>query len=276
MTPQSPETSEKPVSPVSPPKRPPLPSIDLMGIRIHAITEPDVNALILRELNAGRGGWVATPNLDHLRRLCHAPEFRSLCQEADLLVPDGIPLLWAARLQGTPLPGRVAGSDLISSLSAAAAADGRSLFLLGGDPGTAESAAALLQSRSPELRIAGMCSPEVGFDKDPIELQRLDQQLIDAAPDIVFVALGSPKQELVMQRMSKLLPGTWWLGVGISFSFLAGEVKRAPVWMQRTGLEWCHRLTQEPGRLAGRYLWQGLPFAARLLGTSLWRGLRRR
>jgi hypothetical protein len=100
--------------------------------------------------------------------------------------------------------------------------------------------------------------------------------VVGARPDIVFVALGSPKQEQLIDRLRDRLPRTWWLGVGISFSFLAGEVKRAPRWMRKTGLEWVHRLVQEPGRLAKRYLVHGVPFAMRLLAGSTLRGMARR
>src|SRR4051812_36760160 len=109
-----------------------LPTIRLHGVDIHAITEKQCIDLILEELDAGRGGVVVTPNLDHLRRCSRDMSFTALVAEADLVVADGMPLIWASRLQGTPLPQRVAGSDLISTLSAAAAGRGRSVFLLGG------------------------------------------------------------------------------------------------------------------------------------------------
>ena len=251
-----------------------LPEVDILGIRIHALSEAQCIAHIIGELREGRGGWVATPNLDHLRRLCRDSSFRALCSQASLLVPDGIPLLWASRLQRTPLPGRVAGSDLISSLTRGAAEDGRSVFLLGGDPGTAEAAAIVLQQRNPGLRIAGLTCPPIGFERDEERMWQLTDQLVQAAPDIVYVALGSPRQERLMQQLRSVLPATWWLGIGISFSFLSGDVKRAPRWMQRAGLEWIHRMAQEPRRLAYRYLVQGLPFALRLLTTSAMRGMR--
>lgn len=253
-----------------------LPSVDLLGMRIHALSEPQVIEHILAELSAGRGGWLATPNLDHLRRLVSDPEFRSTCSRAALLVPDGIPLLWAGRLQGTPLPGRVAGSDLISSLTAAAAAAGRSVFLLGGNPGTETGAARCLLDRHPGLRVAGTACPASGFERDEAAMNQLVETLTAARPDIVYVALGSPKQEVLMDRLAPTLPQTWWLGVGISFSFLHGEIRRAPRWMQKSGLEWLYRLIQEPRRLAGRYLRHGIPFAGRLLLSSAMRGLRRR
>ena len=131
------------------PTAPELPTVPIMGIPIHSLTEQQCIALVVDELRARRGGWIVTPNLDHLRRLYHDTSFRELCARASLLVPDGMPLLWAARLQRTPLHGRVAGSDLIWSLSSAAADEGRSIFLLGGDPGTAEGAAAILKERFP-------------------------------------------------------------------------------------------------------------------------------
>jgi exopolysaccharide biosynthesis WecB/TagA/CpsF family protein len=250
--------------------------VDLCGVNLHAIDERECVERILRRSAAGKGGVVVTPNLDHVRRCRRDAEFALLVEKADLVVADGMPLVWASRLQGTPLPGRIAGSDLISSLSGAAAAAGRSIFLLGGDPGTADAAAEVLRGRYPNIRIAGTCCPPMGFDRDAQRMNEVTSAIVAARPDIVFVALGSPKQERLIDRLRDRLPGTWWLGVGISFSFLSGDVKRAPRWMRATGLEWVHRLVQEPGRLAKRYLVQGIPFAVRLLSGSLWRGTVRR
>jgi N-acetylglucosaminyldiphosphoundecaprenol N-acetyl-beta-D-mannosaminyltransferase len=247
--------------------------IDLCGVNIHALSERQCIAQILRRSTAGRGGVVVTPNLDHLRRCHQDADFARLVARADLVVADGMPLIWASRLQCTPLPGRVAGSDLLSSLSASAARTGKTLFLLGGDPGTADAVAEILRQRYAGLKIVGTCCPKKGFEKDADQMRELTTAVISSKPDIVFVALGSPKQERLIERLRDRLPGTWWLGVGISFSFLSGNVKRAPHWMRVLGMEWVHRLVQEPVRLFKRYLLQGIPFAVRLLGTSAWRGL---
>lgn len=246
-----------------------LPTIRLMGVRFHAVTERQAIEHILRELDAGNGGFVVTPNLDHLRRYRSDVPFAALISEASLVLADGTPVVWASRLAGTPLPERVAGSDLISSLSSAAAEAGRSVFLLGGAPGTADAAAAVLVGRHPTLKIVGTACPPMGFEDDPAEMLKLIEQLRAAKPDIVFVALGSPKQEFLIDRIGRTLPQTWWLGVGISLSFLCGEVKRAPRWLQRCGLEWTHRLVQEPRRLFKRYILVGLPFATRLFGHAV-------
>ena len=244
----------------------------LAGVELHALTEAQCVEHLIDESSAGRGGWVVTANLDHLRRLVHDRSYAQLCAEASVVVADGMPLVWASRIQGTPLPERVAGSSLISTLSAAAAAADRSVYLLGGDPGTADAAANVLRQRDPRLRVAGTHFPPIGFDQDPARVTRIGNMLAQTKPDIVFVALGSPKQERLICTLRSRLPGAWWLGVGISFSFLCGQVRRAPGWMQRGGLEWVHRLAQEPNRLFRRYLVDGSPFAARLLaGAALQR-----
>lgn len=246
-----------------------LPSIHLQGILIHAVTESQAIQYILDQLDAGQGGWVITPNIDHLRRCSREPVFRDFYAQASLVVADGMPLIWASRLQGTPLPQRVAGSNLIWSLSAAAASRGRSVFLLGGAPGTAQRASEVLKEHYPTLRIAGSYYPEMGFENDPNQMRQLVDALTNADPDIVYVALGSPKQERLIAQLRLVLPRAWWLGIGISFSFVCGQVQRAPLWIQNAGLEWLHRLGQEPGRLAKRYLVQGLPFAFLLLCGAL-------
>lgn len=238
--------------------------VRLRKLAFDAVTQHQTIARIMDSLASGHGGWVVTPNLDHLRRAETDESFAQMVRSADLVVADGMPLIWASRLAATPLPERVAGSTLVSVLAQAAAEQGRSLYLLGGDPGAAEAAAAVLQAQYPELRIVGTYCPPFGFERDTQQLQIIRDQLLEVKPDVVYVALGSPKQEWLIEQLKPWLPRTWWLGVGISLSFLCGQVKRAPQWMQRMGLEWVHRLMQEPGRLWRRYLIQGLPFAIRL------------
>ena len=256
-----------------------LARVDLHGVAFDRLSEAQTVGRVLDAVSVGRGGWVITSNLDHLARAATDADFRRMLDEADLVVADGAPLVWASRLQGTPLPERVAGSTLAWSLSAAAAARGASLFLLGGDAGVAEKAAATLTDRYPGLRIAGTFFPPMGFEKDAAVMDAMRATLRESRPDLVYVALGSPKQErLIRQLRSELgheLRQTWWLGLGISLSFICGDVRRAPVWMQRVGLEWLHRMGQEPRRLAKRYLVTGVPFAMRLLSCAVvrrWRG----
>lgn len=251
-----------------------LPTVSLRHVRLHSVTEDEVIDAVIDSLQSGKGGWIITVNLQHLRQCEKDAEYRSIVDEADLVVVDGMPLLWAGALQGTPLPQRVAGSDLVSSLTGAAAEHDRSIFLLGGAVDSADVAASILQARYPKLHIAGTCAPEYGFENDPAQIDQIGDMLVAAAPDIIYVALGSPKQERLIRQLRGRLPSAWWLGVGISFSFVAGHVKRAPRWMQRYGMEWMHRLAQEPRRLGRRYLVQGLPFGARVLVSSMVKGWR--
>lgn len=253
-----------------------LPTVDLLGVRIHALTEAQVVAHIMDSIDAGRGGFVVTPNIDHMRRCVDNSDYRETVASADLVLADGVPLVWASRVAGDPLPEQVAGSNLIVSLPAAAAARGISIFLLGGAEGTAAGAAMALIQRFPGLRVAGTWCPPFGFEDSPEELARLEAAVVGASPDIVFVGLGSPKQERLIERLRGLLPRTWWLGVGISFSYVTGDVRRAPVWMRRMGVEWVHRVASEPGRLARRYLIEGIPFGVRLMSWAAWRRFRRR
>jgi N-acetylglucosaminyldiphosphoundecaprenol N-acetyl-beta-D-mannosaminyltransferase len=245
-----------------------LPTIDLDGLCLARLGRAELVDQVFAMLARGRGGWVITANVDHLRLLRAVPELRAVFETATLRVADGAPLLWAARLQGTPLPERVAGSDLVGLLAARAAREGRSLYLLGGDRGAAEAAAARLCAQHRGLTIAGYSAPRVSTEPGEAELAPLREALRAARPDLVYVALGSPKELHVIRALRPALPGAWWLGVGISLSFLAGHVRRAPHWMQRSGLEWLHRLVQEPRRLARRYLIDDLPFALRLLAGA--------
>ena len=228
----------------------------------HPIGEADLVRRVLERLEAREGGWIVTLNLDHLWHFQRDPGYAALCARATFAVADGMPVVWASRLQGTPLPGRVTGADLVSSLSAAAARHGRSIFLVGGMPGVADAAAAVLQARHPELRVAGVLAECDGWE--PAEIA---ERLRIADADIVYVSLGKIAEERIIDRLRAKLPAAWFMGVGTSFAFLSGHVGRAPRWMRASGLEWLYRWGQEPTRLSRRYL-RCVPLAIRLLGAA--------
>jgi N-acetylglucosaminyldiphosphoundecaprenol N-acetyl-beta-D-mannosaminyltransferase len=248
--------------------------VDLMGLTFDNLTQRGVVDRVADAMDRGDGGWIVTPNLDQLRAYRQDPGIRSTFERADLVVADGTPLIWASRLQGTPLPERVAGSDLIYLLTEAAAERGARVFLLGGNPGAAEAASAKFTERFPDLEICGIHCPPFGFEENPAAWDDMVAALDDAAPDLVWVALGFPRQDRVIGRLRSRYPGTWFAGIGISLSFVSGEVRRAPRWLQRLGLEWVHRMAQEPRRLFKRYVLQDLPFAPLLFGSALLRRLR--
>lgn len=271
--------TEAPATPVLALRRQPAeqPSrVELLGLEIDAVTEAQAVGTIMRALAEGRGGSVATPNLDHVRQHTHSPELGSIFERADLVVADGQPLVWASRLQRTPLPERVAGSELVWSLTAEAALRGRSVFLLGGAPGACDAAAERLRDCYPGLDVAGTYCPPLGFEHDPLEIAEIRRRLREAQPDIVYVALGFPKQERLIAYLRSEFRDVWFLGVGYSLTFVADDRTRAPQWLIRLGLEWTHRLVKDPRRLAKRYLVHGIPFAARLFAHALRSRVRRR
>jgi len=246
------------------------------GVGFDPLTHAAVIEHVASAIRSGGGGTIVTPNVDICRRARRDPASADLIAAASLVVPDGMPLLWAARLAGRPLPERVAGSDLIFSLSESAAAGGWPVYVLGGLPGmddqpsVAEVAAAKLTQRYPGLAVAGTCAPPNPFDPAAADIGPLLAELAKAAPAIVFVGLGFPKQEQLMARLAPHLPGAWFVGCGAAIPYAAGAQRRAPLWMQRRGLEWLYRLVSDPRRLARRYLVHDLPFAARLLALAAW------
>ncbi len=245
------------------------PRVAVHGIEFDAVTEADAVDFVLHEIDHRRGGRIVTPNVDIVRLASTRVEARAHLDAASLVLADGAPLLWASRLAGTALPARVPGSDLIWSISAALAERHGALYLLGGEPGTADIAATVLADRHPGLRVVGAVSPPFGFDTRPDEYAAVCADVVAAEPDVVFVGLGFPKQENVIERLRPHLPSAWFMGCGAAIGFVAGTHRRAPQWMQRSGLEWLHRLSREPHRLVRRYLIDDLPFAVRLLATSV-------
>jgi N-acetylglucosaminyldiphosphoundecaprenol N-acetyl-beta-D-mannosaminyltransferase len=255
----------------------PIRHMRLMGTPMAVIGEAEAVSAIVDAAELGRGHWAITANLDHVRRYHHDAVQQSLIDGADLVVADGMPLIWASRLAGEPLPERVSGSSMVWSICEAASARRQSVFLLGGDSGVAERAAQVFRDTYPGLEIAGTACPPVGFESDEQELSRIKRDVIEAAPRIVFVALGFPKQDLLISALRNSVPGASFLGVGISLSYATGDLSRPPAWICNLGLEWAYRLWQEPTRrLARRYLVDGLPFAGRLTMSAARHRVRRR
>lgn len=195
---------------------------------------------------------IATVNADFVVKAMDDPELRLLLQEADMATADGMPLVWGARLLGVPLPERVAGADMVPALAQRCAEKGYSMFFLGAGPGIAQKAADILTEANPNLNIAGVISPPYS------SILEMDRSILDEIkatnPDILLVAFGNPKQEKWIGMYGRELGVPVMIGVGGTFDFIAGNTKRAPEWMQKTGLEWLHRLASNPRRLFKRYV----------------------
>jgi N-acetylglucosaminyldiphosphoundecaprenol N-acetyl-beta-D-mannosaminyltransferase len=244
------------------------PRIQVGNLWLDRFTEHEVIRIVRESWVAGRGGSIVTVNADIARAALHNPDLGELIATGSLVVPDGMPLVWAARIAGEALPERVAGSSLLFSLSAAAAADGRSVYLLGGADGVPAKAAEALCARFPKIRIAGIDSPPFGFDETGEGIRHTVAAVEFAAPDLVFVGLGFPRQERLIKLLQQASPEAWYLACGGGIAMAAGVLPRASPVLQRLGLEWAHRLVLEPRRLARRYLRDDLPFVVALLTRS--------
>jgi len=226
--------------------------VGLLGVPFDHVTKLEAVARIAAMIATRRPHYVVTANVDFLVQAQHDVELRHILLEADLVLCDGTPLLWASRWLGRPLPERAAGADVVPLLIRSAADRGHRLFLLGAGPGVAADAAARLQAQHPDLVIAGHYSPPFRslLEMDSAEIVR---RVRAARPDLLLVSFGCPKQEKWIAMHVRQLGVPVLIGVGATLDFIAGRMRRAPVLMQRTGTEWLYRLAQEPRRLARRY-----------------------
>ncbi len=245
------------------------PRVRVGAVEVMAISEAGLLDHVSRAWGLRRGGAIVTANVDIVRAATRDPALADLITHSELVVADGMPVVWAGRLAGTPIPERVAGSSLVYSLTERAAREDRSIYLLGGDPGVPEAAARVLADRYPGLRVAGTCSPPYGFETTAEGMREVVGQVVAAAPDLVLVGLGFPKQERTIRALRAELPDAWYIGCGAGIPMAAGQFSRAPEAMQRIGAEWLYRLALEPRRLVRRYLRDDLPFAAVMLAGAL-------
>jgi len=227
--------------------------IVILGVPFDNVTTREAIGQIEQMIASGLPHYVATANVDFLVQAQRDTELRRILSDAHLVLCDGTPLLWASRVLGNALPERVAGADLVPLLIEVAANRGYRLFFLGASPESADQAVANLRKLYPKLIIAGHYSPPFKplFQMDHEDIK---SRILNASPDILFVGFGCPKQEKWMSMHYRSLQVPVMVGVGATIDFLAGRVKRAPLWMQRSGVEWVFRLAQEPRRLLGRYL----------------------
>ncbi|MEO7298137.1 MAG: WecB/TagA/CpsF family glycosyltransferase [Verrucomicrobiota bacterium] len=245
------------------------PSIAILGIPFDNVTKAQTVATIEEMVASRLPHYLATANVDFLLQARRDLELRRILLEAHLVLCDGTPLVWSSRLLGNPLPERVAGSDLVPLLIRIAEKKQYRVFFLGGSPEVALAAVTNLNAQHPKLIIAGHFSPPFSplheMDHDQIK-----QRIRAAKPDLLFVSFGCPKQEKWISMHYRSLGVPVSVGVGATIDFLAGKVKRAPKWMQRTGCEWVFRAAQEPRRLLGRYL-KGLWWFSGAIARQWWR-----
>jgi N-acetylglucosaminyldiphosphoundecaprenol N-acetyl-beta-D-mannosaminyltransferase len=228
-------------------------SVAVLGVPFDNVTMHEAIDVIEEKIEERGFHQVATANVDFVINAMHDPSLQEMLCSCDLIVPDGMPIVWASRLMGAKLKERVSGIDLIPRLAELAARRRYGIYLLGASERSSRRAAEALKRRFPKLRIVGRYSPP-NTPLSEMDHEAILSRIEEAQPDVLLVAMGHPKQErwLAMHRQRLKVP--LCMGVGASLDFLAGEFSRAPMWMQTAGLEWLYRAAQEPRRLAQRYL----------------------
>lgn len=242
-------------------------SVTILGVRVDCVSAEETLTVIDRFIASRRPHYIVTADASMVVTARHDPALRAIIEEADLVTPDGFGILWASRLLRTPVPSKVSGVDLSSELCRLSASTGYRIFFFGAGPGVAEEAAGKMRVRFPGAQIVGTRDGFFTAAQEP----EIVAQIQVAAPDIILVALGIPKQEKWIARHKEVLGAYVLIGVGGSFDVFSGRVSRASPWMQQHGLEWLYRLYKNPRKISKvmtlpEFAW--LALRQRFLGAS--------
>lgn len=241
-----------------------IPRVDVLGVHVSAVNMPSAVAEVSRWIAEGRRRYICVTGVHGVMESRDDDDLRAIHNASGMTTPDGMPLVWASRYAGMSHVRRVYGPDLMLALCEEAVRHGWRFFLYGGRDGVPERLADRLRARFPGLQIVGCWSPPFR-ELTSAEHVEVDERINAARPDVVWVGLSTPKQERWMAAHRDRLDAPALIGVGAAFDIHAGLVRQAPGWMQRSGLEWAFRLSQEPGRLWRRYLRSNPRFVAAVL-----------
>lgn len=226
-------------------------TFDVIGTRVSAVSMRSLIDAVMSWRGVAQAHYVCFADANSVLQARDNPDMRAALDAADVVSPDGTPLAIVGKLRSVPVT-KTSGPDFLEACCAASAGTGTRHFFLGGQPGVAISLANKLSARFPGLKVVGTYAP-ARFPLSPDQNNEMLAAVAAARPDVVWVGLGAPKQEIWMHQNRERLAGMTLLGVGAAFDFSAGTVKRAPVWVRNAGLEWAHRTVQEPRRLFRRY-----------------------
>ncbi|MDP4179038.1 MAG: WecB/TagA/CpsF family glycosyltransferase [Bacillota bacterium] len=226
--------------------------MEFLNTKIDNVTMTEAIEKIRSFIKDGKYHYVVTPNVDHIIKLEYDKEFQEIYKNADLILVDGQPLMWIGKYLNRPIKEKVSGSDLFPNVCEMAAKENYSVFLLGAAEGVAALAAKNLCNRFKGLNIAGVYSPSFGFEKKEDEIEKIIEMINNLKPDILCVGVGAPKQEKFIFKYKDRLKVPVSLAIGGSIDFESGIKKRAPKWMQKSGLEGVYRFCKEPRRMFKR------------------------
>lgn len=235
---------------------------DFLGVPVDALTSDEALELVRELARDAEPSHVLFLNVDVMVKADKNPALKDAIAHCDLSLMDGKPPLKVAQKRGIPLPEKVSGSDFVPAVCAMAEREGLSVFILGGKEGVPEAARDNLLAMHPRLKIVGAYSPKFGFEKDPTELDKINNKVLSAKPDILLACLSCPKQEVFVEGNRGVYGAPVSISCGATVDFLAGNVRRAPEWVSRMGIEWLYRFFKEPSRLFRRYFIDSWHFLA--------------
>lgn len=225
----------------------------LMNLYVDDLNKAELLAAIEEKIRKKSPSYVAFVNVDVTVKAEQDQKLRAIINEADFTMVDGMPLIWIANFHKQKLKEKVSGSDFVPYICGEGRKKRWRFYLLGGAEGVPEEAAENLLKKYPGLQIAGTYSPPFGFEKDREELENIKQKIWEAAPDVLVVSFGCPKQERFIYDHYREYGASVSICAGATMDFLAGRVKRCPGWISRIGMEWFYRFLMEPKRLFKRY-----------------------
>ena len=228
--------------------------VHFMGIYIDNMDANEIVDHVFECVEKKTPVQVVGVNVDQIVTVNKNSISRQIFHDAEIVFIDGKPIKWICNLLGRNVKARITGPDLMEYICEKGALKGAKIFLLGAGPGVAENCGRILEEKYPGIHAVGSYSPPFGFQNDNVELQKINTMLKESGADILFVGMGSPKQDIFIYENMKEYGIPVSFSMGAALDFIAGNVKRAPRWMVRCGLEWVHRISQNPKRLWKRYL----------------------
>ena len=225
----------------------------LLNTYINNVTMSETVDEIERLLASDKKSYIVAINVDVVIKIENDPYLKKIVDDADMVLVDGKPLVWISKMYGRPLKAKISGSDLVPLLCEEATRKNYSIFIIGGKEGIAELAKKRLENELPGIQIVGTYAPPIGFEKNEVELEKINELISHAKPDLLIACFGCPKQEKWIYENINKYDAKVSICAGATVDFLAGNVKRAPRWMSEHGLEWFYRFLQEPKRLFKRY-----------------------
>ncbi len=227
--------------------------IKLLNTYVNNLSMQETVHGIEKMIRTGKKSYVVAVNVDVIMKIEHDKELKELTDKADMVLVDGRPLVWISKIHKRPIKAKISGSDLVPKLCEVAAEKGYTMFILGGKDGIAEKAKRRLEKKLPGIKIVGTYAPPFGFEKDELELAKINNMISEFNPDMLITCFGCPKQEKFIYNNIAKYNAKVSICAGATVDFLAGNVKRAPGWMSEYGLEWFYRFLQEPKRMFKRY-----------------------